>query len=256
MKRRLLPQRLALPSAREAHGGDVDGRVSGEQGIDLRLHVVVGRNDVEEILDDAEVEIDAECIGRQCNPTACHAVGACNDIAQMLALLHELQGAAFSRQVESIALHAVFTPYKSDANILIAGGEQKSDFDNLLNAARKAVSHGFRVFILPNPKGIRSADLILERKGLYKMSDLKTIQGKSSVINRLRESIGQTNRVLLNMSTDYNARLLASDIKTYFEENPSANEVMLFKGNKLILVNQGLVRNNMFNRIFRKMYEK
>jgi len=30
MKRRLLPQRFALPSAREAHGGDVDGRVSGE----------------------------------------------------------------------------------------------------------------------------------------------------------------------------------------------------------------------------------
>lgn len=88
------------------------------------------------------------------------------------------------------------------------------------------------------------------------MYDLKTIQGKSSVINRLRESIGQTNRVLLNMTTDYNARLLASDIKSYFEENPSANEVMLFKGNKLILVNQGLVRNNMFNRIFRKMYEK
>ena len=54
MKRRLLPQRLALPSAREAHGGDVDGRVSGEQGIDLSLHVVVGRNDVEEILDDAK----------------------------------------------------------------------------------------------------------------------------------------------------------------------------------------------------------
>ena len=37
---RLLPQRFALPSAREAHGGDVDGRVSGEQGIDFRFHVV------------------------------------------------------------------------------------------------------------------------------------------------------------------------------------------------------------------------
>ena len=150
----------------------------------------------------------------------------------------------------------MFLPYKNDANILIAGGEQKSDFENLLNAARKAVSHGFRVFILPNPKGVRSADFILERKGLYKMYDLKTIQGKSSVINRLRESIGQTNRVLLNMSADYNARLLASDIKSYFEENSSANEVMIFKGNKLILVNRGLVRNTMFNRIFRKMYEK
>jgi hypothetical protein len=40
-------------------------------------------------------------------------MGEFNNIAQMLALLHELQGAAFSRQVESIALHAVFTPYKA-----------------------------------------------------------------------------------------------------------------------------------------------
>ena len=54
---------------------DVDGRVSGEQGIDLSLHVVVGRNDVEEILDDAKIEIDAEGIGRQCKPTARHAIG-------------------------------------------------------------------------------------------------------------------------------------------------------------------------------------
>ena len=58
------------------------------------------------------------------------------------------------------------------------------------------------------------------------------------------------------MATDYNARLLASDIKTYFEENYSANEIMIFKGNKLFLVNRGLVRNPMFYRIFRKMYEK
>ena len=75
MKRRLLPQRFALPSAWEAHGGDVDGRVSGEHGIDLSLHVVDGRNDVEKKLDDAKIEIDAEGIGRQCNPTARHAVG-------------------------------------------------------------------------------------------------------------------------------------------------------------------------------------
>ena len=55
-----MPQRLTLPSTREAHGGGVDERVGGEQGIDLRFHVVDGRNDVEEILDDAKIEIDAE----------------------------------------------------------------------------------------------------------------------------------------------------------------------------------------------------
>ena len=73
MKRRLLPQRLALPSAREAHGGDVDGRVSGEQSIDLRLHVVVGRNDVEEILDDAKAEINFPLVDGNGNPRAGHA---------------------------------------------------------------------------------------------------------------------------------------------------------------------------------------
>ena len=78
--------------------------------------------------------------------------GGSHDIAQMLALLHELEGAAFSRQVESIALHAVFTPYKSEANILIAGGEQKHDFDNLLNAARKAVSHGSACSFFPTQR--------------------------------------------------------------------------------------------------------
>ena len=74
-KRRLLPQRFDLPSAREVHGGDVDGRVSSEQSIDLRLHVVDGRNDVEEILDDAKAEIDFPLVDRNSNPRAGHAVG-------------------------------------------------------------------------------------------------------------------------------------------------------------------------------------
>jgi len=66
---------------------------------------------------------------------------------------------------------------------------------------------------MPNPKSIRTADFIFERKGIFKMYDLKTIQGKGSVFSRLVESIGQVNHVLLNMATDYDSRLLASDIK-------------------------------------------
>lgn len=112
------------------------------------------------------------------------------------------------------------------------------------------------MFILPNPKGIRTADFIFERKGVYRMYDLKTIQGKASVSNRLAESIGQTNRVLLNMITDYNARLLASDIKTFFEKSGDAVEVLVFKGSKVISIKRGLVQNTAFNRLFRKLYEK
>ena len=46
------------------------------------------------------------------------------------------------------------------------------------------------------------------------------------------------------------------NVKAYFDENPNANEVIIFKGCKMIQVNRGLVRNVMFNRLFRKMYEK
>ena len=82
---------------------------------------------------------------------------------------------------------------------------------------------------LPNPKGIRTADFIFERKGVYKLYDLKTIMGRSSVSNRLLESIGQANRVLLNMAVDYNPIALARNVKSYFEKNPKAVEGKIHK---------------------------
>lgn len=41
------------------------------------------------------------------------------------------------------------------------------------------------------------------------MYDLKTVHGKSSVDTQLLDSIGQANRILLNMTSDYNPRTLA-----------------------------------------------
>ena len=58
------------------------------------------------------------------------------------------------------------------------------------------------------------------------------------------------------MATEYNSRLLASDIKMYFEVNRDAVEVLVFKGNKAITVKRGMATNPDFNRIFRKLYEK
>ena len=132
-----------------------------------------------------------------------------NDIAFELARLHVLHGMDFTNQLKLITRRKEFLPVKDEDDIYSAISESDADYPSLLNAAQKAVSHGYRVFILPNPKGIRTADFIFERKGVYRMYDLKTIQGRSSIINRLIESIGQSNHILLNMATDYNARLLA-----------------------------------------------
>ena len=170
--------------------------------------------------------------------------------------LHFLKGAQFIRQLKLIINSGEFYPINGETNIYSAIGEKCDDFDNLLNAARKAVEHGYRVYILPNPRSCRTADFIFEKKGILGLYDLKTVYGKGSVGTQLLDSVGQTNRVLLNMQSDYNARLLAADIKTYFESSREAVEVLIFKGNKTVTVKRGLACNPNFNRLFRKLYEK
>ena len=86
------------------------------------------------------------------------------------------------------------------------------------------------------------------------MFDLKSISGKSSVSNRLMESIGQTNHVMLNMLTDYNPRQLAKDIQSYFEANKEAREVLVMKGNKYLSVSRRFVEGSSFVKMFMKRY--
>ena len=92
-----------------------------------------------------------------------------NNIAQELSLLHTLSGADFSRKVEQIARRSEFHPVENEKDIFSAIDERTPDYLNLLRAARKAVSHGYKVYLLPNPKGIRSADFIFERKGTFRI---------------------------------------------------------------------------------------
>ena len=168
--------------------------------------------------------------------------------------LHYLKGAQFVNQLKLIVSEGDFQPVKGENNIYSAISEQSGDFDNLINAARKAVAHGYRVFVLPNPKGIRTADFIFERKGVFKLFDLKTISGRGSVSNRLMESIGQTNHVVLNMTIDYEPRLLAKDIMSYFEVNRDAREVLILKGSKFLSVSRRFVEGSDYIKMFMKRY--
>ena len=88
------------------------------------------------------------------------------------------------------------------------------------------------------------------------MFDLKTISGKSSVDNRLSESIGQTYRVLLNMTVEYNPGSLARSIKRYFELNRNAREVLVLKGRKQLSVTRKTIDDPNFFRTFIKRYGK
>ncbi|MBQ9204268.1 MAG: hypothetical protein IJ155_08510 [Prevotella sp.] len=178
-----------------------------------------------------------------------------SDFAEELSKLHELTGADFSRQVERIAHRGEFYPLDGETGIFVTGGERQSDFPNLLNAARKAVAHGYEVYILPNPKGVRTPDFILSRQGIYRVYDLKTISGKASVSNRLEESIGQARRVILNMRAGFNTRLLTENIQAHFMQNADVTEVIVFRGMKMVSVKRNLALSKHFAKRFRRMYE-
>lgn len=177
-----------------------------------------------------------------------------SDFAVELYKLRRLSGADFIAQLKVVTTRAEFHPLVDKPDIFIVGGEGREDYSNLINASLKAVAQGYRVYILPTPKGIRMADFILVRKGVYKLFELKSISGKSSVGNRLMESIGQTNHVILNMLTDYDARQLAKDVQAYFEANREAREVMIMKGNKILSVSRRFVEGKDFVKMFMKRY--
>ena len=160
--------------------------------------------------------------------------------------LHYLKGASFINQLKLIINSGEFFPVEGEPGIFSAISNQSDDYDNLIKAARKAVEHGYRVYLLPNPKGIRSADFIFVRKGVLKLFDLKTITGKNSVGNRLAESIGQTERVLLNMQTDYNIRRLTLEIKRYFEMSAAVQEVLIYSGSKEISIKRNIASSKGF----------
>jgi len=179
-----------------------------------------------------------------------------NDIATELAKLHELAGADFSRQVELIANMRVFHLAENEISIFTAGSVNDNDYNNQIRVAHKLLRYGYRVFLLPNPQNSRTPDIIIERKGVYKIYDLKTITGKASVINRLRESIGQCNQIIVNMATNYDARQLGKDIRQFFVLNPNAIEVMIFKGGRQILIKRGYALSPNFVKVFMMRYNK
>ena len=144
----------------------------------------------------------------------------------LIAELKGLKGKAFWQRLVAITKCREFK--MREKGVYSVFSSNNPDFNQLMNAARKAQSFGFDVFILPNPKGIKSADLILRYKNSYKLYELKTIHGQNSIGNRLTDAIDQSMRVLLNLEIRYNPRLLAFEIANFFRNNKEAKEVLVF----------------------------
>ena len=69
----LLPQWLVLPSMGEAHSCGLNGWIFGKKRINLSLHVILRRYDIQKILDDAKTEIGFLLVDRNSNPRLCQS---------------------------------------------------------------------------------------------------------------------------------------------------------------------------------------
>lgn len=188
----------------------------------------------------------------ECN--ACDNVDKVHDITSKLTKLHTAKGPAYNKLLKEICESRIFKPVEGLKDIYWVDSANTKEANNLKAAAKKLVDQGYKVYILPNPNKTKTPDFILVKKGVYKDYDLKTITGKNSVGNRLSESVGQSNRVVLNMTTEYNPRSLAKDIQSHFESNKDALEIMVLKGKKNIEVNRKLAEQTAFIHSFMRKY--
>ena len=179
--------------------------------------------------------------GKHCHN--CKSVNKCigraeeiANVTDLLKRLHEVTGKAYVETLHDIISSKEFKPVRRDSRILSAISTKASDYPNLFNAARKLLAIEERVYILPNPSDTRKPDIICQHKGSIRAYDVKTISGRNSVGNRLSESIGQTNRVVLNMTVDYNPRSLYAELKRYFESSPDASEVRILVGKRILSI--------------------
>lgn len=176
-------------------------------------------------------------------------------VSELLKGLHDKKGSEYVKTLKEITYSNEFKPVPKLKNVYSMIDESDKDYFNIIQASKRAVEHGNTVYILPNPHSTRKPDFIFVRNGIYKAYDLKTIFGKNSVDDRLFGSIGQTRRVLLRMAVQYNAENLANSIKSYFEINSKALEVLIYKGNKQISVIRDEIGKN-FVKAFKTRYYK
>lgn len=172
--------------------------------------------------------------------------------------LSELTGKEFTDKLKYI-----IDTYKKDFRILDdekdifpAVNEKDIDYVPLMNVARKLRDKGYRVFIMPPLRGIKSADYILIRDNSSSLWELKSIHKNGSISSRLKASESQAKKVILNVSGQVSSNAVSHALKKHFDKNPDAIEALVYKGKKSIVVSRQWANKNSFYKEFNSQYNK
>lgn len=129
-----------------------------------------------------------------------------------------------------------YKPIPGEKNIYApVGRSSEPDFNDKLIVARTAVEHDYRVWILGRT-GKRNPDLLFERKGVYRVYDLKRVTSIKSLEQDLIKSEGQAPGALIKINRTGQARTIILAIKKYFEVVSTAKEVLIFQGKREVKI--------------------
>lgn len=123
-----------------------------------------------------------------------------------------------------------------------------------ITIAKKLIQNGYDVYLLPNVSGAKSADFIIVKSNKYFYYEGKTINGKSTIKQRLIEASTQSDRIILDIVGTNDIGDIADNIQWFFENNSSVNEVMLFKGSRPIPMIRQDVLSKKFKENFRDIW--
>ena len=152
----------------------------------------------------------------------------------------------------STAENKIYTLYTNQYDEILKTGE----IPNNLQIAQKFVANGYDVFLLSNPKATKSADFIIRRRNCLYYVEGKTSTGGNALTVRLSDTAKQANRIAINLIFIPSFHEIYTTIKNGFENNPSIDEIFLFKGHKLILISRNIVTSKRFDIIFKTQWSR
>lgn len=122
-----------------------------------------------------------------------------------------------------------------------------------LSIAKKMLSNGYDVYLMPNPNTSTSADFILSKNGKLYYAEGKTLNGANSLDNRLKSK--QARRIIIDVIGTNDSRYIASELRIAFEQNTYLDEIILLKRSREIKVNRRMVLSKKYEEVFKKIWE-
>ena len=125
-----------------------------------------------------------------------------------------------------------------------------------ITVAKKLLSNGYDVYLMPNPKQTQSADFIIRKGGLLYYTEAKTLDGKSTLNHLISKGASQSDRIVVDIIGTSDINYIRREVKRGFEKNHNLSVITLLKGNSEIIVSRQIANDKEFERRFRELWSR